>query len=92
NGPAELRPQAIEVPGDPSSAAFFAVAALLVPGSDLVIENVGLNPTRAALFDVLRLMGGQIDELDRREVGGEPVADLRVRHSLLTGITVDPAV
>jgi 3-phosphoshikimate 1-carboxyvinyltransferase len=82
----------IVVPGDPSSAAFFVVAALIVPGSDLVIENVGLNPTRAALFDVLRQMGGQIDEVDRREVGGEPVADLHVRASTLTGIVVDPAV
>lgn len=91
-GEAELKPQDIVVPGDPSSAAFFVVAALLVEGSDLVVENVGLNPTRAALFDVLRLMGGTIEELDRRDVGGEPVADLRVRHSLLTGIDVDPAV
>ncbi|MBC2668951.1 3-phosphoshikimate 1-carboxyvinyltransferase [Novosphingobium piscinae] len=91
-GEAEFRPQRIVVPGDPSSAAFFVVAGLIVPGSDLVIENVGLNPTRAALFDVLRQMGGQIEELDRREVGGEPVADLHVRHSALTGITVDPAV
>ena len=91
-GEAEFRPQRIEVPGDPSSAAFFVVAALIVPGSDLVIENVGLNPTRAALFGVLRAMGGQIDELNPREVGGEPVADLHVRHSALTGIEVDPAV
>ncbi|MGB3165697.1 MAG: 3-phosphoshikimate 1-carboxyvinyltransferase [Alteraurantiacibacter sp.] len=92
HGEADLQPQDITVPGDPSSAAFFAVAALLVPGSDLVIENVGLNPTRAALFDVLRDMGGSIEELDRREVGGEPVADLRVRHSALTGVEVNPAV
>ena len=91
-GEAELRPQAIEVPGDPSSAAFFVVAALIVPGSDLVVENVGLNPTRAALFDVLRAMGGSIEELDRRDVGGEPVADLRVQASALVGIAVDPAV
>ena len=91
-GEAEFRPQTIVVPGDPSSAAFFVVAALLVPGSDLVVENVGLNPTRAALFDVLRAMGGHIEELDRRDVGGEPVADLRVVHSALTGIAVDPAV
>ncbi len=91
-GEAEFRPQRIVVPGDPSSAAFFVVAALVVPGSDLVIENVGLNPTRAALFDVLRLMGGSIVELDRRELGGEPVADLHVRHSALTGIAIDPAV
>jgi 3-phosphoshikimate 1-carboxyvinyltransferase len=91
-GEAELRPQTIEVPGDPSSAAFFAVAALIVPGSDLVIENVGLNPTRAGIYEVLRQMGGSIEQLDRREVGGEPVADLRVRHSALTGIDVDPAI
>jgi len=92
HGEAELQPQTITVPGDPSSAAFFAVAALLVPGSDLMIENVGLNPTRAALFGVLRDMGGSIEELNRREVGGEPVADLRVRHSMLSGVEVDPAV
>ncbi len=92
HGQAELRAQDITVPGDPSSTAFFAVAALLVPGSDLVIENVGLNPTRAALFTVLRQMGGQIEELDRRDVGGEPVADLRVRHSVLHGVEVDPAL
>jgi len=91
-GEAELTGQRIVVPGDPSSAAFFVVAALIIPGSDLVIENVGLNPTRAALFDVLRQMGGSIVELDRREVGGEPVADLHVCHSALTGIAVDPAV
>jgi 3-phosphoshikimate 1-carboxyvinyltransferase len=91
-GEAELRPQMIDVPGDPSSAAFFVVAALLVDGSDVTIENVGLNPTRAALFDVLRQMGGSIEELARRDVGGEPVADLRVRHSALRGIDVDPAV
>jgi len=91
-GEAELRPQNIDVPGDPSSAAFFVVAALLVQGSDVTIENVGLNPTRAGLFEVLRQMGGSIEELDRREVGGEPVADLRVRHSTLRGIEVDPAV
>lgn len=91
-GEADLQPQEIVVPGDPSSAAFFAVAALLVEGSDLVIENVGLNPTRAALFDVLRDMGGDIEELERREVGGEPVADLRVKHSALAGVDIDPAV
>ena len=91
-GQPELAPQTIVVPGDPSSAAFFVVAALVVPGSDLVIENVGLNPTRAALFDVLRAMGGQIEEINPRTVGGEPVADLHVRASALHGITVDPAV
>ena len=91
-GEADLRPQTIEVPGDPSSAAFFAVAALVVPGSDIIIENVGLNPTRAGLYEVLRQMGGRIEEVDPREVGGEPVANLRVRHSALTGIEIDPAL
>jgi 3-phosphoshikimate 1-carboxyvinyltransferase len=91
-GEAELKPQTIEVPGDPSSAAFFIVAALVVPGSELTIENVGLNPTRAGLIEVLRQMGGDITEVNRREVGGEPVADLVVRHSALQGVEVDPAV
>ena len=91
-GEAVLRPQTIEVPGDPSSAAFFLVAALLVPGSELTIENVGLNPTRAGLIHVLREMGGKIEQTNPREVGGEPVADLVVRHSTLTGIEIDPAI
>ncbi len=91
-GEAELRPQTIKVPGDPSSAAFFMVAALIVPGSDILIENVGMNPTRTGLYHVLRAMGGQIETVNPREVGGEPVADLRVLHSALSGITVDPAV
>ncbi|WFL76778.1 3-phosphoshikimate 1-carboxyvinyltransferase [Altererythrobacter arenosus] len=91
-GEADLSPQQVEVPGDPSSAAFFIVAALITEGSDLMVENVGLNPTRAGLIGVLRDMGGSIEELDRREIGGEPVADLRVRYSKLTGIDVDPAV
>ena len=91
-GEAELKPQTIEVPGDPSSAAFFIVAALVVPGSELLIQNVGLNPTRAGIVTVLRQMGGSIEELNQREVGGEPVADLLVKHSVLTGIEVDPAL
>lgn len=91
-GEAELRPQTIAVPGDPSSAAFFIVAALIVPGSDVTIANVGLNPTRAGLVEVLKQMGGDIELLDQRTVGGEPVADLRVRHSTLRGIEVDPAI
>ncbi|BBB11556.1 3-phosphoshikimate 1-carboxyvinyltransferase [Sphingopyxis sp. FD7] len=91
-GEAELRPQTIVVPGDPSSAAFFIVAALIVPGSDITIANVGLNPTRAGLIEVLKAMGGDIELLDARDVGGEPVADLRVRHSALKGMEVDPAL
>lgn len=92
HGPADLNPCDITVPGDPSSAAFFAVAASVVPGSDLVIENVGLNPTRDGIFRVLARMGADIEKLEEREVGGEPVADLRVRHAQLKGIEVDPAI
>jgi 3-phosphoshikimate 1-carboxyvinyltransferase len=87
-GEAELKPQNIVVPGDPSSAAFPVVAALLVPGSAVTVRNVGLNPTRAALFDVLRMMGADITFADPRTVGGEPVADIVVRHSALKGIEV----
>ena len=86
SGEAELRPQTITVPGDPSSAAFPMVAALIVPGSDVTIANVGMNPTRAGLVKVLQAMGGDILIENPRDVGGEPVADLRVRHSALTGI------
>lgn len=87
-GEADLKPQSITVPGDPSSAAFWMVAATIVPGSDVVIENVGLNATRAGLVTALRLMGADIEEQDARTVGGEPVADLRVRHATLRGIDV----
>lgn len=92
HGEADLRPMDVEVPGDPSSAAFFMVAASIVPGSDLTILNVGLNPTRAGLLLVLRQMGADIEEVNPREVGGEPVADLRVRHAPLSGVAVDPAI
>ncbi|MBL0933948.1 MAG: 3-phosphoshikimate 1-carboxyvinyltransferase [Rhizobiaceae bacterium] len=92
HGEADLHPMDVTVPGDPSSAAFFMVAATLVPGSDLTILNVGLNPTRAGLLAVLRQMGADIEEIAAREVGGEPVADLRVRHAPLSGIEVDPAI
>jgi len=91
-GEAALMPQQIVVPGDPSSAAFIVVAALLVPGSVVTVVNVGLNPTRAALFDVLRAMGGDIAVTNPRDVGGEPVADLVVRHSPLTGTAVPPDI
>ena len=90
-GEAELRPQAITVPGDPSSAAFPMVAALLVPGSKITIENVGLNGTRAGLIDLLREMGGDIVIENPRDVGGEPVGDIVVTASHLTGVEPDPA-
>jgi len=88
HGEAELKPQDIVVPGDPSSAAFWAVAASIVPGSEVTIANVGLNPTRAGLFTALRMMGADITEVDARTVGGEPVADLIVRHTPLKAIEV----
>jgi 3-phosphoshikimate 1-carboxyvinyltransferase len=91
-GEAELRPQNIVVPGDPSSAAFATVAALLVPGSSVIIANVGMNETRAGLYKVLRDMGADIAFGQQRIVGGEPVADLIVTHSALTGIEPDPAI
>jgi 3-phosphoshikimate 1-carboxyvinyltransferase len=91
-GEAELRPQNIVVPGDPSSAAFATVAALLVPGSSVTIANVGMNETRAGLYKVLREMGADIAFGQRRIVGGEPVADLIVTHSGLTGIDVPPGL
>ena len=92
HGEADLKPMDVTVPGDPSSAAFFMVAASIIPGSDLTIMNVGMNPTRAGLVEVLRQMGADITEIAAREVGGEPVADLRVRHAALTGIDIDPAI
>ncbi len=91
-GEAELKPQKIKVPGDPSSAAFLVVAALIVPGSNIVIENVGINPTRTGLFDVLQNMGGDISFKKKRTVSGEPVADIHVRHSPLSGIDVPASI
>lgn len=78
----------IDVPADISSAAFFLVGASIAPGSDLVLEHVGMNPTRTGIIDVLRLMGADITVLAEAEVGGEPVADLRVRSAELRGIDV----
>ncbi|GGE13065.1 3-phosphoshikimate 1-carboxyvinyltransferase [Polymorphobacter glacialis] len=92
HGEPELRPQIITVPGDPSSAAFPLVAALIVPGSDVTIANVGMNPTRAGLVTILQAMGADISVMHPRTVGGEPVADLVVRHGALTGIEVPPDI
>jgi 3-phosphoshikimate 1-carboxyvinyltransferase len=78
------------VPADPSSASFPLVAGLIVPGSEVVLEGVMLNPLRTGLFATLREMGAVIEELDRRDEGGEDVADLRVRGSALRGVTVPP--
>lgn len=78
----------IEVPADISSAAFFLVAASIAEGSELVLEHVGINPTRTGVIDILKLMGGDITLENQREVGGEPVADIRVRAARLKGIDI----
>jgi len=87
-GGGELRATTIDVPADISSAAFFMVAASIVPGSDLTLEHVGINPTRIGVINILRQMGADITCVNERDVGGEPVADLRVRHAPLRGINI----
>ncbi len=87
-GRPELRPAPIAVPGDPSSAAFPLVAATIAPGSDIVIESMMMNPLRTGLLATLIEMGADIEILDRREEGGEEVADLRVRAAELRGVDV----
>jgi 3-phosphoshikimate 1-carboxyvinyltransferase len=82
----------IDVPADISSAAFFLVGASIAPDSDLLLEHVGMNPTRTGVIDILRRMGASIEAGKVREVGGEPVADLRVRSALLHGIEIPPAL
>jgi 3-phosphoshikimate 1-carboxyvinyltransferase len=92
HGEAELKPQHVIVPGDPSSAAFPMVAACLVPGSEVRIDNVGINPTRAGLIHVLQAMGADIRLVEERTVGGEPVADLIVTHGPLKAIETAPDI
>ena len=87
-GPAQLVGQKVIVPGDISSAAFWLVAGAIVPDSELVIENVGVNPTRTGILDALAMMGADIQLENQREVAGEPVADLRVRSSRLQSCTI----
>ena len=87
-GDAELHGADLTVPGDPSSAAFAIAATLICPRSEIVIEGVLMNPTRTGFIETLREMGGDIEVLDLREEGGEPVGDLRVRSSTLRGVTV----
>ncbi len=90
-GRPELKPQVIAVPRDPSSAAFPVCAALITPGSDVLVPGIGLNPTRAGLFTTLREMGADLTYENEREEGGEPVADLRAKYSPnMKGINVPP--
>ncbi|WP_049754094.1 3-phosphoshikimate 1-carboxyvinyltransferase [Heliomicrobium modesticaldum] len=88
----ELRAQEVEVPGDISSAAFLLVAASIVPGSELVLYNIGVNPTRDGIIEVLRAMGGDVQVENAREVAGELVADLIVRSASLKGTTIGGAI
>jgi 3-phosphoshikimate 1-carboxyvinyltransferase len=91
-GQPRLEGRLVRVPGDISSAAFFLVAASIVPGSDLVIRNVGVNPTRTGVLEVLEQMGARLDYLNRREESGEPVADLRIRAAALKGVEIGGAI
>ncbi|MEL6815922.1 MAG: 3-phosphoshikimate 1-carboxyvinyltransferase, partial [Cyanobacteria bacterium J06598_3] len=88
HGPAQLTGQTVIVPGDISSAAFWLVAAAITPGSNLLIKNVGINPTRTGVLDALKAMNADITLENQRDATGEPVADLRVRHSQLKGSTI----
>lgn len=87
-GGGELEAMDIDVPSDISSAAFFLVAASIAPGSDLLLTHVGINPTRTGVLKILSLMGADIELKNEREVGGEPVADIRVRYAPLKGIEI----
>lgn len=89
-GDAELEGRSVNVPGDPSSAAFLVAAALMVPGSEVAIEGVLVNPTRTGFYTTLQEMGADVAFTNEREEGGEPVADIVVRHSRLRGVRVPP--
>lgn len=91
-GPAHLQGQTIIVPGDISSAAFWLVAAAIVPGSQVWIENVGINPTRTGVLEVLRQMGADLTLAHPRTVAGEPVADIHIRHRQLQGTVIEGAI
>jgi 3-phosphoshikimate 1-carboxyvinyltransferase len=86
----ELEGRDVVVPGDPSLAAFAVAVAAVKPGSDLLVENVGMNPLRTGFYATLREMGADITPVNEREVGGEPVADLHVKGAVLRGIDVPP--
>ena len=87
-GGSELRGCRVDVPGDFSSAAFFIVAASITPDSDILLEHVGVNPSRTGALDILRLMGADIELLNPTTAGGEPVADIRVRYRQLQGVNI----
>ncbi len=90
-GGGKLTATKIDVPADISSAAFFMVGASIAPNADVVLEHVGINPTRIGVINILKAMGGDLTIMNEREVGGEPVADIRVRSAKLKGIHIDEA-
>ena len=87
-----LEPREISICGDISSAAYFIAAGLIVPYSDIILRNVGLNPTRTGILDVVKFMGGDVEILDKKNVSGEDVGDLRIRYSDLTGCTIEDGI
>lgn len=89
-GGGELQAANIDIPADISSAAFFLVAASVIPGSEIILQHVGVNPTRVGIVEILRQMGANIEYLNPRNIGGEPVADLKVVYSGLRGISIAP--
>lgn len=89
-GGGELTAADIDIPADISSAAFFMVAASVVPGSELTLEHVGVNPTRTGIIDILKAMGAKIELLNQQSIGGEPVADIKVSYVGLKGAEIDP--
>ncbi len=89
-GGGKLSAARIDVPADISSAAFFMVGASIAPGSDITLQHVGMNPTRVGVINILNAMGGDLTVLNPREVGGEPVADIRIRSAMLKGIRIPP--
>jgi 3-phosphoshikimate 1-carboxyvinyltransferase len=91
-GRPQLQGREVSVPGDISSAAFFLVAALIVPDSELLVRNVGINPTRSGIIDILRSMGGDLTLLNERQLSGEPVADILVKSSRLQGVEIGGGV
>lgn len=88
NSNSECKATHIDIPGDISSAAFFIVAAAIIPGSEVLIKDVGINPTRTGIIYILKEMGADIEILNKRQFGEEPVADIKVKYSPLTGITI----
>lgn len=88
----ELEPKTIEIPGDISSAAYFIAAALIVPNSEIILKNVGLNPTRTGILEILQKMGANIEILNQKNISNEPVGDLKIKYSQLKSCTIQGSI